>query len=136
MLKQCSFTSGMLPHPVESSRLLDDILSGRTAPSSEATPAEASETLAESPRSVGNSLVALLLISILLFPLIALLPITIPLTILRVKRWRYRVENFRIVTNHGVLFRSDTSVLLDQVDSLQHSQGILNKILLKAVQNK
>ena len=128
MLKQCSFTSGMLPHPVESSSLLDDILSGRTAPSSEATPAEASETLAESPRSVGNSLVALLLISILLFPLIALLPITIPLTILRVKRWRYRVENFRIVTNHGVLFRSDTSVLLDQVDSLQHSQGILNKI--------
>ncbi|MEP2775151.1 MAG: PH domain-containing protein [Luteolibacter sp.] len=128
MLKQCSFTSGMLSRPIETGRLLDDILSGRIDPSPAATPAAPAEVLAESPRSVGNALVTLLLISILLFPLILLLPITIPLTILRVKRWRYRIEVFRIVTNFGVLFRSETSVLLDRVDSLQQSQGMLNKI--------
>lgn len=60
--------------------------------------------------------------------MIALLPVTIPITIIRVKRWRYRIEDFRIVTHHGVLFRSETSVLLDRVDSLQQSQGLLNKI--------
>ncbi len=128
MLKQCSFTSGMLPEPVETARLLDDILSGRIDPSPAATPAEPAATLADSPRSLGNSLVALLLVSIILFPLIVLLPITIPLTILRVKRWRYRIEDFRIVNNHGILFRSEESVLLDRVDSLQQSQGMLNKI--------
>lgn len=128
MMRQCSFTSSMLPRPLEAGSLLDDILSGRVAPSASASPAEPSETLAESPRSVGTAVAALFLISILLFPLIAFLPITIPLTILRVKRWRYRIENFRIVENHGVLFRSETSVLLDRVDSLQQSQGLLNKM--------
>ena len=128
MLRQCSFTSGMLPRPLEAAALLDDILSGRIDPSPAATSAEPSEVLAESPRSVGNALFTLLLLSTLLFPLIILLPITIPLTILRVKRWRYRIENFRIVNNHGILFRSETSVLLDRVDSLQQSQGMLNKI--------
>ncbi len=128
VMKQCSFTSGMLPKAFKSAALLDDILSGRTSPSLSATPAEPSEIIAESPRSVGSALAALFLISILLFPLIVLLPITIPITIIRVKNWRYRIEDFRIVTNHGVLFRSETSVLLDRVDSLQQSQGLLNKI--------
>lgn len=127
-MKQFSFTSGMLPEPGKTATLLDDILSGRIDPSPSATPAKPSETLAESPRSVGTALAALFLISILLFPLIALLPVTIPITIIRVKRWRYRIEDFRIVANHGVLFRSETSVLLDRVDSLQQSQGLLNKI--------
>ncbi len=127
-LKQCSFTSGMLSEPRETASILDDILSGRINPSPIATPAKPSEILAESNRSVGNALTVLLLVSILVFPLITLLPITIPLIILRVKSWRYRVEDFRIVINHGVLFRSETSVLLDRVDSLQKRQGILNKI--------
>lgn len=128
VMKQCSFTSGMLTEPGKTATLLDDILSGRIDQSPAAIPAEPSATLAESPRSVGNALAALFLLSILLFPLIALLPVTIPITIIRVKRWRYRIEDFRIVTHHGVLFRSETSVLLDRVDSLQQSQGLLNKI--------
>ncbi len=128
MLKQCSFTSGMLTRPGETARLLDDILAGRIEQSPDATPATPSEILVESKRSTGNALLVLLLISILLFPLIVLLPITIPLTILRVKRWSYRIEDFRIVRNHGVLFRKETSVLLDRVDSLQQSQGLLNKM--------
>lgn len=128
MLKQCAFTSGMLQQPSEIGKFLDDILSGRADPSPTAKPAKPAEILVESPRSAGNALTVLLLISILLFPLISLLPITIPLTVLRIKRWRYRVEDFRIVNSHGVLFRSETSVLLDRVDSLRQSQGILNKI--------
>lgn len=127
-MKQCAFTSGMLPEPGKTATILDDILSGRIEPLPSAIPAEPSGTLAESPRSVGNALAALLLISIILFPLIAFLPLTIPITILRVKRWRYRIEDFRIITNHGVLFRRETSVLFDRVDSLQQRQGLLNKM--------
>jgi len=128
MMRQCSFTSGMLPNAGESGRLLDDILSGRVEPSATAIPAERSDVLLESKRSVGTAIAALLLVSILLFPLIVLLPVTIPLTIIRVKRWRYRVEEARVVVSSGVLFRDETSVLLDRVDSLQQSQGPLNKI--------
>ncbi len=128
MMKQCSFMSRMLPQPIETAALLDDILSGRINSSITPIPAEAGEVLVESKRALGNAIVNLLLISILIFPLLPLLPITIPLTIIRVKRWRYRIEDFRIVTNHGALFRKETSVLLDRVDSLQQSQGFLNKI--------
>lgn len=128
MLKQCSFTSRMLPEAWEKGRLLDDILSGRVGSPVNATPAEPAEVLAESTRSVGNALVLLMIISIVLFPLIVILPITIPLTVIAVKRWRYSIEDFRILTSHGILFRSRTSVLLDRVDSLKKSQGFLNKI--------
>ncbi len=128
MLKQCSFTSGMLPEAWEKGRLLDDILSGRVGSPVNATPAEPAEVLAESRRSVGNALVWLMIISIVLFPSILLLPITIPLTVIAVKRWRYSIEYFRILTSHGIFFRSKTSVLLDRVDSLKKSQGLLNKI--------
>lgn len=128
MLKQCSFTSGMLSQAWESGRLLDDILSGRVDSSVDATPAAPAEVLAESRRSVGNALATLMIISIVFFPSILLLPITIPVIIVWAKRWRYCIEDFRILTSHGIFFRSKTSVLLDRVDSLKKSQGFLNKI--------
>ena len=128
MMKQCSFTTRMLPRADEAGTLLDDILSGRTHPTTAALPAEKAVVLVESKRSVGNALVSLLLISIVIFPLILLLPLTIPLTILRVKCWGYRIEDFRIVIRHGLIYRSVTSVLLDRVDSLKQNQGMLNKV--------
>lgn len=127
-MKQCAFTSGMLADIASTGAFLDDILSGRADPCSPATKPEPTEILAESPRSTGNAVAALLLTSVVLFPLIALLPISLPITIVRVKRWRYRIEDFRIVLCHGVIFRHETSILLDRVDSLQQSQGVLNKI--------
>ncbi len=128
MMKQCYFISGMLPEVRKTGALLDDILSGRIPSSRPATSAEASEVLAESTRSVNNSVATLVLTSTILFPLLVLLPLSLPLTIIRVKRWRYRIEDFRIVLSRGIFFRHETSVLLDRVDSLQQRQGLLNKM--------
>lgn len=128
MMRQCSFTSGMLPQTETTGRLLDDILAGRVDPSADAKPAERSEIFLESKRSVGTAVMVLVLVSILLFPLVVLLPITIPLVIIRVKRWRYRIDENRVVVSSGVLFKKETSVLFDRVDSLQQSQGPLNKM--------
>ena len=128
MLRQCSFNSGMLPGIRQKGLLLDDILSGRVEPSPTAEPEEPSPTVIETPRSAATAVTSLLLLSILLFPLIALLPITIPVTILRVKRWRYRVDEARISRSWGVLFKKEESVIHDRVDSLQQSQGPLNKV--------
>jgi membrane protein YdbS with pleckstrin-like domain len=81
------------------------------------------------PRSVGNAVIKLVLLSVLLFPLSALLPLTIPLTVLRVRRWRYRLEATRIVISWGIVYRREASILLDRVDSLQQSQGPINKVV-------
>ncbi len=124
-MKQCSFTTEMLPDAFETAQRFDDILAGRPDP---LTAAEPVETLVESSRSIGSALARLFLISIVLFPLIALLPLTIPIAFIRIKQWRYRIDTLRIITNYGILFRKQTSVLLDRVDSLKQSQGFLNKI--------
>ncbi|MCW1921865.1 PH domain-containing protein [Luteolibacter arcticus] len=128
LMKQCSFTSGFLPAVRDQGTLLDDILCGRVDPSPQAVAAEPLEVLLEARRSVGNAVFRLVLFSILLVVPIVLLPITIPLKVISARRWRYRIEAARIVLTSGVLYRSETSILLDRVDSLQQSQGPLNKI--------
>ncbi len=127
-MKHCSFTTGFLSAVCEKGQLLDDILCGRVGPAPQAVAAAPLDVLLEAPRSVGNALLKLIFLSILLFPLIVLLPLTIPATVIRVKRWRYRIDAARIVMTWGTLYRRETSILLDRIDSLQQSQGPLNKL--------
>ena len=101
---------------------------GRVDPAPDSVAAEPLKLLLEARRSVGNALVKLVLLSVLLLPAVVLLPLTVPLRVLGVKRFRYRVEAARIVMSWGILYRSETSILLDRVDSLQQSQGPLNKM--------
>lgn len=116
-----------LPAVSDQAALLDDILGGRVEPLPQAS-ATTHDVVLHARRSVGNALFKLVLTSILLFPLIVLLPLTLPLTVIRVKRWRYRIEATRIVMGWGILYRRETSILLDRVDSLQQNQGPLNKL--------
>lgn len=128
ILKHCSFTSGFLPAAREQGLLLDDILCGRVHAAANAVAGERQALLLETPRSVGIALTRLVLLSTVLLPLILLLPLTLPIMLVRVKRWRYRIESTRIVRSWGVFYRSETSILLDRVDRLQQSQGPLNKL--------
>ncbi len=84
-------------------------------------------TLEDRP-ALGNSLVALLLGSVLLVPALALLPVTLPLTILSVRRRAGRVEAERVVFTSGILYRQQTSILLDRIDTIRHAQNLLNKM--------
>ena len=126
-MKQCYFSTAYLAESDATHLLLDDILAGRAEPTPEATPAPPTKVLIESKRSVVTAITRLFLISLLLFPLLALLPITIPLTIISISRWRYRVDETHIIASWGVFFKKEETVLLDRVDSLQQNQGILNK---------
>ena len=128
VMRPCSFTTGFLPGVRDQGMLLDDILSGRVEPSPEAVAAEPPETRMEASRSVGCFLARLTLLSVILVPLVVLLPLTLPLAAAWVKRWRYRIGADRIVVGWGMLYRSETSILIDRVDSLQQSQGPLNKL--------
>jgi len=113
---------------MEQGQLLDDILCGRVEPAPESTPAEPLEVRYETRRGVGNSVVSLVLLSVLIFPLILLLPITLPIVILAAKKWRFRVDEGRVATAWGLLYKKQASILLDRVDSLQQGQGLLNKV--------
>jgi uncharacterized membrane protein YdbT with pleckstrin-like domain len=128
-LKSCSFTMRFLPAVQETGQLLDDILGGRIEATSQAIVAAPPELLMEARRSPGNAIFKLIGVSIVVFPLMALLPVTIPFTFIRIGRWRYRLERDRIVKRHGMIFKSETCILMDRVDSLQQSQGPLNKLL-------
>lgn len=128
LLKQCSFTTAFLPAVTDNALLLDDILCGRVDPTANAVAAEPLEIFLEARRSVGNALFGLLLLSTVLFPMLALLPITIPSTVIRTKRWRYRIDAARVTVSHGLMYRKETSILLDRIDSLQQKQGPINKL--------
>lgn len=129
---QYSFTAKYLPAVSQRLFTTDEVLRG----------AEAPEVLAESqPRipqdlaplrtckpMLANSLTALLVGSVILFPLIVLLPITVPWVILEIRRRRYDIEPHRVVFTRGILYRVQTSVLYERVDSLRNAQGFLHKI--------
>lgn len=126
--KQYSFSTGFLPQAREVGMLLDDILCGRVNPSADAVTAEPFEPILVSPRDMKNALVKLVLLSVIVFPLIALLPITIPWTIVRIRKWKYEIDATHVSKRHGVFYRSLETTLLDRVDSQQQKQGPLNKM--------
>ncbi|MDG2124144.1 MAG: PH domain-containing protein, partial [Verrucomicrobiales bacterium] len=127
LCKPCSFTSDFLTAIRDKQHLVDDILTARVPAAPGATPAKPFSLAHESPRSAGNSVVKLLFFS-LIPPVLVLLPVLLPRCIISARRWRYRVESGRVVATWGILYRHHASVLLDRIDSLQHSQGPLNKM--------
>jgi len=77
---------------------------------------------------IANSLTGLIIVSVIIFPLIALLPITIPLTIWWVKVKSYSIQPYRVVAKSGILYKKQVSILFNKIDHINYSQGMLNKI--------
>lgn len=126
-LKPCSFTTRFLAGVRDQGLLLDDILCGRVAPAPQAVAAEPLEVLLEARRSVGNAIVKLVFLSIILFPLIVLLPLTIPLTAIAVRRWRYRIEATRIVLgSEGLLMTWELDSRDTEVPALAVERGVVD----------
>jgi membrane protein YdbS with pleckstrin-like domain len=91
-------------------------------------PAPNQGTGIEERKALGNTCGRTLLISIILFPLIALLPITLPVALWRAHHVRYRIESGRVLMRKGRLYRSQTSILFDRIDHIQTGRGPLNKL--------
>ncbi len=77
---------------------------------------------------VMNSLVPLVLGSIIAFPLIALLPLTIPLTIWSVRVTSYIIEPYRVLKKSGILYKKQKSIVFSKIDHLNFEEGFLNKM--------
>ncbi|HBP18059.1 MAG TPA: hypothetical protein DEA08_09740 [Planctomycetes bacterium] len=108
------------PHPEEVEAIRERRLPG---------PAEvAAGTLHESAPALGNRLFLLIAISVLSVGPIVLLPLTIPYTVIEVRRRRFRLERDRVVRQWGILYRSQATILYSRFDSIQRKQGFVNKM--------
>ena len=77
---------------------------------------------------ISNTLTTVIIASIILFPLIILLPITIPLSIWIIKVQSYSIEPHRIITKSGILFKKQITILFNKIDHISNEQKILNKL--------
>jgi uncharacterized membrane protein YdbT with pleckstrin-like domain len=97
--------------------------------SQEGQAAVGSTLLRASQPALANGVILLVLGSLIIFPLLVLLPITLPWLIITLRRRHYRIENGRVVLVSGVLFKKQQSVLWSRIDALQKKQAFLNTIL-------
>ncbi len=75
-----------------------------------------------------NYVFPLVLGSIIFFPFLLFLPITLPVTIVIVNRISYRVKPARVERLSGVLYRKKLTVLYNRFDHISSSRGFLNKL--------
>ena len=91
--------------------------------------AEGSALLRQAQPAVANGVLLLLGVSLLAFPLLALLPLTLPWVVLSLRCRHYRIETGRVVSLSGILFKKQETVLWSRIDALQKRQGFLNTVL-------
>ncbi|MFP4424381.1 MAG: PH domain-containing protein [Candidatus Woesearchaeota archaeon] len=119
-----SFKIPFVPDIREKDELIDQIMHERP----DKVEKKEKHLLLEARPSLANPLSGLLTVSIIIFPLILLLPITLPLTIIGVKRKSYRIEDFRVLEQKGILRRVQTSIVFSKIDHINTSRGMFNKL--------
>ncbi len=103
---------------------LDEVILGTREALDPRPPVEVNSELVAAPK-VSQAVLGTLLAGLFLFPL---LPVLLPWAVVATKRRTYLIEPTRVVTKQGILFKTETSVLLDRIDSIQSGQGFLGKI--------
>jgi membrane protein YdbS with pleckstrin-like domain len=127
-----AFALGYLPDVRRKKTVLDGLFVERSAEAaarlSADEPCDPVEPLLESGPALGNALLQLVGISVLVFPAIALLPLTIPWTILATRRRRYQIDGDRILLSEGILYRTQSTILFERIDAIRCGQGFLGKL--------
>jgi len=127
------FTARFVPGIAAKRTVVDDLLRRRLSASDVAAAEEAAlrdppPVEREGRPAAGNSVATLVLLSVVIVPLLPLLLVTVPLTLMAVRRRSYRLEPHRVVWSWGILYRRQASVIYDRIDSISRAQGALNKM--------
>lgn len=77
---------------------------------------------------LGNSVAVLLIVSVICFPLIVILPITLPLVIWSVKVKSYVIQPYRVYKKSGIVYKRQKSIVFNKIDHVSFGQGFLNKV--------
>ncbi len=86
------------------------------------------EPILLSKPDLANSLVGLIIISLIIFPLVILLPLTIPLILWRVKVKSYLIQPYRVIAKSGILYKKQISIVFNKIDHINQSQSMFNKM--------
>jgi len=78
--------------------------------------------------SLGNSLLPLIAISVIIFPLIPTLIITIPIAIITINARSYIIQDFRVNQKWGVIYKKQKTIVFSKIDYIKISQGAINKM--------
>jgi uncharacterized membrane protein YdbT with pleckstrin-like domain len=128
-----SFTVRYVPDLEIKNKLMDIILEDHPNASTigmmEKNPASITQKeIMTVKQDAANSLSIVLGGSIILFPLILLLPITLPLMYWIVKVRSFSLEDKRIVIRSGIFYKRQKSILYGRIDHINMAQGMLNKM--------
>jgi uncharacterized membrane protein YdbT with pleckstrin-like domain len=82
--------------------------------------------------NLGNSVLPLVLVSIILAPLLVLLPLTLGLRIWWLRSCSYTLEKSRVVKRSGIFYRRQKSVSYHKIDHVNTRQGVLNQMFSNA----
>lgn len=85
-------------------------------------------TLQTAKPELANSLTILLLTSAVLFPLLATLPVTLPILIIRMRTKQYTADSSRITSSWGRMYRHRQTILYNRIDHLTTSRDLLNNL--------
>lgn len=88
----------------------------------------APEALHMSRPALKNSLLTLIPIHVILFPLLVILPLSIFLRAYWLRRVSYQLEKDRVVKRSGIIYRKQTSILLSRLDYTETGQNFTNKV--------
>lgn len=119
-----SMTARFLPMTDDLGLQIDEVLEGVRDPG-DARPASAQSVVLERRPHLGQTMVGALVAAVVLLPFA---PLILPWSWVAARRIGYRLEPNRIVHRRGVLYRTETSMLLERIDSLEQTQGAGGKL--------
>jgi uncharacterized membrane protein YdbT with pleckstrin-like domain len=124
-----NFSLPLMPGITKLDDLIDSIILNRTISSSYKREdmlkqIDAQVEVTKSP-SLLNSLIWILPVCIIIFPLI----LVMPFMILEIALRKYELEKNRLVVKSGIIYRKQTSLLYSRIDNIEKQQGLLGKIL-------
>ncbi len=118
-----SVAAARLANVRELGRWVDELIAGRRGAVDTRAPSAAPPRWQAQP-VVATVATRVALVSLLLLPISL---ITVPLSIWRARVRVYRLDDLRVIRAEGRIWRRESSVLLDRIDSLQRTQGPLGK---------
>ena len=86
------------------------------------------DPLYTSKPDLGNSMFWLIIFSMICFPLLVILPLSIPLVMLKIKAASASIFPHKVESRSGLFYQKIQSIFIYKIDHINYSQGAVNKL--------
>jgi len=81
-----------------------------------------------SKQDLGNTLVPIILLSLIFFPLLPIMILALPIIIWSIKVRSYIIQPYRVLAKSGILYKKQISIIFNKINHINFDQGMLNKL--------